>query len=73
MIHQMKANIFAHLIVTVILNLDVKENKCVRKPDFLRNSSLHSNVFNVYITFEVCDLHCKKDINVYGPLKYYTF
>ena len=30
----------------------------------LRHSSLNSNVFNTYRTFEVCDSYGKKDINI---------
>ena len=30
----------------------------------LRHSSLDSNVFNMYIKFQVCNLHNKRDIHV---------
>ena len=34
MIHQMKGNIFVHLLVTVILKLDMEVKSSIRKPDF---------------------------------------
>ena len=47
MIHQMKGTIFAYLIITVILILDMKENNCICKPDFF-----HLYFSNVHISLD---------------------
>ena len=69
MIHQMKGNIFAHLIVTVILNLDMKGKCCICKPVFFHfyfsnvHISLNTVFSNLFLFVHVHNIHVEGTVS----------